>query len=429
MFKSSILIIGFGESGKWAYNLALKLGYMPLIFDDKFVKIENCWLDYSCLDFAVVSPGVPPEHDILKKLREHGVAIISEIEFCYLVREEKSPIIGVTGTNGKTTVTEMIASVMGSRAIVAGNIGMPWSEAVVKKENANFTLLELSSFQLDNINLFHPHIAVLTNFAPDHIDYHGCYEKYIDAKMNLVKNMDGRDFLIYNADDVEVGSRVGCCANCRTLYFSEKQMNGEGIYLSSNGEVVVSLAGCERVVFRLNVNKHYEKHMILNILASALVCVVAGIEDDFIARGILNFKPSAFRQEVVENNLGLKIVNDSKATNLGAVIMALGEHKPEVLLMGGRGKRENYEKLFVNPSFRDLIVYGEMGDEIVATASDNNFYAVHRFKRFEDAVNFSIKLTKKGETLLFSPAGSSFDQFSSYKERGEKFNQIVNSFR
>ena len=150
--KNCVLIIGFGKSGKWAYNLALKLGYMPLIFDDAFSDLKNCWIDYNSIDFAVVSPGVPPTHKLIQKLNEKNVSIISEIEFCYLARENKNPIIGITGTNGKTTVTEMISGVLAGEVTTCGNIGKPWSEVLVKQENSKYTLLELSSFQLNNIN-------------------------------------------------------------------------------------------------------------------------------------------------------------------------------------------------------------------------------------------------------------------------------------
>ena len=422
--KNFVLIIGFGKSGKWAYNLALKLGYMPLIFDDAFMSAENCWIDFNLVDFAVVSPGVPPKHVMLQKLREREITIISEIEFCYLAREDKNPIIGVTGTNGKTSVVEMISAVLKEDAIVAGNIGRTWSEAITKNEKAKYTVLELSSFQLDNINLFTPKIAVITNFAPDHLDYHGSFENYIDAKMNLIKNMGANDFVIYNGEDKEVNKRIQSNVKARLFYFSEDRLVGEGVYLSRDN-VVLCFSGEERVLFSLPLDRHFEKHMKLNILASALVCAVLGVYDERIKNALLNFKPSEFRQERVENMLGIKIINDSKATNLAAVLMASSEHKPNVLLVVGKGKNESYSSLFKKPSFHHLVVYGEMGDEIVSCARSCGFVNVVYHKKFDDAVKVAIELTNKGETLLFSPAGSSFDQFSSYKERGERFNFLI----
>lgn len=424
--KNYILIVGFGKSGKWAYNLALKLGYMPLIFDDAFMSVENCWIDFSSLDFAVVSPGVAPKHVLLQLLHEQGVPIISEIEFCYLAREEKSPIIGVTGTNGKTTVVEMISAVLKSEAIVAGNIGKTWSEAITKDEKAKWTVLELSSFQLDNINLFKPQIAVLTNFAPDHLDYHGNFDSYISAKMKLVQNMSANDFVIYNGKDKEITKRINDNMKARKLYFCEEKMLGEGIYLSGC-DVVLCFGGEEKTLFSLPFERHFEKHMILNILAAALVCSLLGVDAGKIKEALLNFKPSMFRQEKIKNTLGIKIINDSKATNLSAVLMALAEHKPEVLLVGGKGKNESYISLFSMPAFHDLVVYGEMGGEIVECAKMCGFHNIVYYEKFDDAVKVALKLTKKGETLLFSPAGSSFDQFSSYKERGERFNFVIRS--
>lgn len=425
--KNFVLIIGFGKSGKWAYNLALKLGYMPLIFDDAFMSLENCWLDFDVLDFAVVSPGVPPHHKLLQLLREKGIKVISEIEFCYLAREDKTPIIGVTGTNGKTTVVEMISAVLKENAIVAGNIGKTWSEAITKNEKAKYTVLELSSFQLDNVNLFSPSIAVITNLAPDHIDYHGSYQNYIDAKMNVLKNMRQGDCVVYNGEDEEVRERVRSVYKPRILYFSEEKLNGEGIYIDEKKNIVLCLGGKERVLFSLPVDRHFEKHIKLNILASALVCVLLGVDAEQIELSLINFKPSVFRQEKIENSLGIKIINDSKATNLSAVLMALFEHKPDVLLVGGRGKVEDYSKLFIKPSFHHLVVYGEMGKEISDCAKSVGFHNFVYYEKFDEAVEMSVKLANVGETLLFSPAGSSFDQFSSYKERGARFNFLIKS--
>lgn len=422
--KNCVLIIGFGKSGKWAYNLALKLGYMPLIFDDGFSDLKNCWIYYNSIDFAVVSPGVPPTHKLIQKLNEKNVSIISEIEFCYLARENKHPIIGITGTNGKTTVTEMISGVLAGEVTTCGNIGKPWSEVLVKQENSKYTLLELSSFQLNNINLFHPKIAVLTNFAPDHIDYHGSFENYIDAKMKLTKNMDVDDFVIYNGEDGEVKKRVILLRRPRVLYFSEERLSGEGIYFEKNN-VVLSYAGESNVLFSLPENSHFEKHTRLNILASSLVCSLLGVDGTKIRESLLKFKPSMFRQTEVKNDLGIRIINDSKATNLSAVLMAVSEHKSDVLLVGGKGKNESYLSLFSKPTFHDIVVYGEMGEEVVGCAKICGFQNIVYYKKFDDAVKVAVKLTKVGETLLFSPAGSSFDQFTSYQERGERFNFLI----
>ena len=242
--------------------------------------------------------------------------------------------------------------------------------------------------------------------------------------MNLVKNMDVNDFVVYNGEDEEIKNRVNSLVRPRILYFSEERLPGEGIFIENNN-VVLSYMGRERILFSFPDDRLLGKHIKLNILASALVCALIGVNAERIKDALLCFKPSNYRQTEVGNSLGIKIINDSKATNLAAVLMAVEEHKPNVLLVGGRGKCEDYSKLFCYHCFHDLVVYGEMRDEIKRSAKENGFMNIVECVKFDDAVNLALKLTKEGETLLFSPAGSSFDQFGSYKERGERFDMLI----
>lgn len=421
--KNKCLIIGFGNSGMWAYNLTLNLGYMPIIYDDKFMKMEDIQnLDIN-FSFAVISPGVSKTHDIVLFLQKKQVQIISEIELCFLARKVKSKIIGVTGTNGKTTVVSMLGEVLGEDSVIAGNIGIPWSK-VLNKETDN-VVLELSSFQLEFCNNFTPNIAIFTNLAPDHLDYHKTFESYINAKMNLVKNMDENSVIIYFADDLKLKREIENQKLKNVYYFSLTKKEGDGVYIDDNNDVVC-VKGDNKI--KLCSFLDFGGLMYHNKLNALVVLLVAFLLNKNIQSAVdvlKNFKLPRFRQEVVENDLGLKIINDSKSTNLASTLVALKNYKDITLIVGGRGKNETYEKLFSDGyDINKIVAYGESRFEFLECAKANNFSNIKEFQSFDDAVKYVLKNTKTG-TVLFSPACSSYDQFKSYEERGERFNQLV----
>lgn len=423
------MIIGFGSSGKWAYNLAVKQGYVPIVYDDQFFSYDDIGEELlQDLSFAIVSPAIPMEHKIIQKLKSLDTPIISEIEFAYYFKKPKSKIVGVTGTNGKTTVVRLINSILNEKTVVAGNIGVPYSKVVGDCEKT--VVLELSSFQLQNIIEFAPDIAVFTNFAPDHLDYHKNFEEYKSAKLNLIRKITIKGKIIYNYDDDELRKEIRRVSHKNIYYVSMVRRSGNGIFIEGN-EVKIVESGKEVEILNINEVGKRPTHEILNILTSVLVSYFFGADREMILSGLNNFKPSPYRQQETANGLGIKIINDSKSTNLASTIVALKAFDGEkVLIVGGKPKNEDYSRLFLE-DFRlaYVVAYGESRSEFLQCAKHCGFKNVTGVETLSDALSVAIGKVKLGDTLLFSPACSSFDQFNSYLERGECFDKLVSQYK
>jgi len=423
--KNKILIIGFGESGKWAYNLSIKNGYMPLIYDDKFMDIESILPVVKHLEFAVISPVINRNHPLVKVLDSNGVQIISEIEFAYYFRNLNSKIIGVTGTNGKTTVVRQLESIFGNSCVVGGNIGVPYSKIVNSTKET--VVLELSSFQLDRIINFKPDVSVITNLAPDHIDYHGSFDDYINAKLNILKNCNSKNKIIYFGEDELLCSKIKEKTEGDFYYFAFNKKAGNGIYLK-NGQVVVCEHGKEKILFSLSDVGQMSKHNILNMLASTMTANLLGVGAEQIISGLKSFSPSPYRQQVVKNNLGITIINDSKSTNLASTLTAIENYKDKnvCLIVGGKPKNEDYSKLFSHEFRVDkIIAYGEAKNEFKDCAYKCGYKKIVLAETLKESVEIAFNNLRHGDVLLFSPACSSFDQFSSYEERGRVFDELI----
>lgn len=423
------MIIGFGSSGKWAYNLAVKQGCVPIVYDDQFFSYDDIGAELlRDLSFAVVSPAIPMEHKLIQKLKSLGIPIIPEIEFAYYFKKPKSKIIGVTGTNGKTTVVRLINSILNEKTIVAGNIGVPYSKVVGECEKA--VVLELSSFQLQNIVEFAPDIAVFTNFAPDHLDYHKSFEEYKFAKLNLIRNITTKGRIIYNYDDDELRKEIRGVSHKNIYYVSLVRHLGDGIFIEDN-EVKIAESGKEFEIFNINEIGKRPTHEMLNILTSVLVAYFFGADKEMILSELNNFKPSPYRQQEIANGLGIKIINDSKSTNLASTIVALRAFGGEkVLIVGGKPKNEDYSRLFLdNFKLTYVVAYGESRKEFLQCAKHCGFKNITEVEALAEALSVALGKVKLGGTLLFSPACSSFDQFNSYLERGECFNKLVLQYK
>lgn len=426
--KNKIIIIGFGSSGKWAYNLAIKQGYMPIIYDDEFMFCEDIEDNLiKKLSFAVVSPAVQIEHKLLCRLRSFGVPIISEIEFAYYFKSKNSKIIGVTGTNGKTTTVRLINSILNKNSLVAGNIGIPYSKVVSGCDKD--IVLELSSFQLQNIVAFTPDVAVFTNFAPDHLDYHKNFKEYKSAKLNLIKNTTSDGKIIYNYDCVELRKEIEQVSHQNIYYVSTQRRGGSGIFIE---DVKVKISDKEKDIEMFDICEIGTRpiHEIQNILTSTLVAYFFNIERQTILAGIKNFKPSPYRQQELNNEFGIKIINDSKSTNLASTIVALQSFQgSKVLIVGGMPKNEDYSQLFLEDfEMTNVIAYGEARGEFFKYAKKYNFKNFIIAETLSEAFDIAMKKINTGEILLFSPACSSFDQFSSYLERGQCFDKLVEHY-
>lgn len=387
-------------------------------------------------DLVVLSPGVPDDLEVLREARSRGIPVIGELEVA--AKLVSVPIIAVTGTNGKTTTTELICAIMereGKRFFKGGNIGTPLIEFVMNKQNVEYVVLEVSSFQLDTAPGFHPHISVVLNITEDHLDRYLTLEEYRQSKISIFKNQDTEDYAIINADDPLLPKDFGITAH--TLLFSKENPKAHA-FLDKRQEIIVckgdfyksgeGKVGEKGAVFNFRNTKLVGVHNLENMLAAALVAFSCGIAPRAIQETINNFPGLPHRLQFVREWKKVKFYNDSKATNVGAVVKALESFSgPVVLLAGGREKGGSYDSLIplVKEKVRALILFGESRRHIADHLGDlTNTWLV---ENLEEAVRVATSICKPGDVVLLSPACASFDQYRNYEERGKHFESLVRS--
>lgn len=340
-------------------------------------------------DLVVTSPGVKNDNPIITLARQLKIPVIDEIELAFGVCPGR--VIAVTGTNGKSSVTNYIYSVLKDSRLgchIGGNYGVPFSSfASAVKEN-EFVCLEVSSFQLQRIDRFRPFIAILLNVTVDHLDWHASFSEYVDAKFNIFKNQDSGDFALLNIKD-EIIVQKAQDIKAHKIFFAEDDFNE-------------------------------------NVMAALCCCQILGISEER-ARGVIESLPALkYRVESVGGFCGKRFFNDSKATNIASCIFALKNiRKKVVLICGGRGKGQDFSVLRKEPTFGDfveeVIVFGEAAPQIAAALEPVK--KVHRVNGVEEAVKLSLSLSP--EVILFSPMCSSFDMFDNYQHRAEEFNAVL----
>lgn len=376
-------------------------------------------------DLIVLSPGVPPSVEPIKKAREKGVRIISELELAS--RFIDSPIIGITGTNGKSTTTTLVGEILkkgGKNIFVGGNLGTPLCEAVLQKKVRDFVVSEVSSFQLEAIEEFRPHIGLLLNITPDHLDRYSSMKEYIDAKERLFENQTEDDFAILNADDpytAAMASRI----KSRVFFFSREKVLPDGIY--TKGDLILAkISDREAEVCHIDDLGIKGVHNLENALASIGAGVICGVDIKDIRQVLKDFQGLEHRLELVEVINGVRYVNDSKGTNVGAVIKSLdGFSEPIILIAGGLDKGSDFTPLagIVKEKVKTLILLGKAKDKIYkALGHLTGTIFVHSM---EEAVNRAYEIAREGDVVLLSPACASFDMFKDYEDRGRVFKGAV----
>jgi UDP-N-acetylmuramoylalanine--D-glutamate ligase len=377
-------------------------------------------------DLIVVSPGAPMENPHLKAAAEKGVEIVSEIELAS--RHIDIPIIAVTGTNGKTTTVNLLADIFkasGKRIFLGGNVGTPLIEYVLNQHREEYIIAEISSFQLEGIKSFKPYISVLLNVAHDHLDRYVSYEEYIAAKMRIFMNQSDREYAILNADDLEV-KKLSASINASTLYFSYEKELSSGIYYKDN--ILYYNNGTDQTRFSLAHINLKGIHNLHNVMAAAAASKLCGCPPQKITQTIEKFKGLPHRLEFLKESHKIKFFNDSKATNVGSVVSALEALDPPLILIaGGKDKGGDYQPLLslVRKKVKALILLGEAKEKMnrVFKTATPTFIV----ESLEEAVEQSLKQASAGDTILLSPACSSFDMFKSYEERGNIFKSLVNA--
>lgn len=378
----------------------------------------------------VLSPGIPPTASVLKEEAIRGVPVIPEIEFAY--DQLDSPVIAITGTNGKTTVTALIEHLMradGIDAVAGGNIGTALSELAMREPQPAWAVVECSSFQLAGIDRFTPRIGILTNLAPDHLDWYDDVEAYYADKARLFTNASAGSRWILNAEDERARTLIGDAPGTR-LYFrvetAPESADELGGWVDGGALMIRTGAGrTERLADAADL-QILGPHNIANALAAALAARLAGASVDGIAQGLRTFEAPAHRLEPVVEKDGVLWINDSKATNIASTRVAVrGMTRPTVLLLGGKHKGEPYTELLPDLAHvKTIVAYGEAAPTIVADLEGKA--PVERVDGcFDDVVEHARRIARPGDAVLLSPACSSFDMFRNYEERGKRFAQLA----
>ncbi|MDD4569022.1 MAG: UDP-N-acetylmuramoyl-L-alanine--D-glutamate ligase [Tepidanaerobacteraceae bacterium] len=382
-------------------------------------------------DLIVISPGVPSDLKFLDDARERDIPIISELELGYWF--SKAPIIAVTGTNGKTTTTTLISEILkndGKNITLAGNIGIPLVREVEKAESKDYLVVEVSSFQLENIMHFKPKISVILNITEDHLNRHKTFENYIEAKAKIFENQTEEDYIVLNYDDSTVRTLTKRI-KCKTFFFSQKQELARGIYVK-NGVIVIRENGKIYPILKAEELGIKGSHNLENSLAAACVAWIVRINLNNLAETLKDFHGVEHRLEFVAKIDGIKFINDSKATNPDAAQKAIEALKePIVLIAGGYDKKSDYNSFVrtFSGKVKNVILIGNTAQAIEKTALKQGFTDIKKAGSLPEAVKLAFKAAKPGEVVLLSPACASWDMFESFEERGRIFKEAVHSLK
>jgi len=438
-----LVILGGGESGVGTAILGKKKGYDVFLSD--FGKIKENYKEVLTLneikweeskhteskilnaDVVMKSPGIPDKVEIVKKLNALSIPVISEIEFAS--QFTNAITIGITGSNGKTTTTLLTYHLLKSAGLnvgLAGNIGKSFAWQVAD-ENYEVYVLELSSFQLDGVINYKPHIAVITNISPDHLDrYDYKYEKYINSKFRITKNQTAEDYLIYDADDQEIQNwLLNNKTNAQLIPFSLLKKYDKGGFLNQNTmELYINE---EEFTMETKTIALEGKHNIKNAMAATSVAQLMRIRKQTIRESLSNFQGVEHRLEKVLKIQNVLYINDSKATNVNATFFALDSmNTPTVWIVGGVDKGNDYSELMplVREKVKAIICLGVDNKKIIDAFGDVVDVMVE-VGSMNDAVRTAQRLTEKGDAVLLSPACASFDLFENYEDRGRQFKQAI----
>jgi UDP-N-acetylmuramoylalanine--D-glutamate ligase len=376
-------------------------------------------------ELVVPSPGVYPSNPILVEALRRKIPIVSELELAF--RFLKTPLVAITGTNGKTTVTTLVGEILsaaGQKVFVGGNIGAPLIGYADGPQDANWAVAEVSSFQLQWAREFHPHIAILLNTAPDHIDYHGSFDGYRRTKETIFARQTGNDVAILNADEDSTAELCGRLA-ARTELFSSTGVVARGMHLDGERLVRVAPSG-EREEYPLGMIRLPGRHNVENVMAAILAARACGCDPTEIIGAVEGFRGIAHRIEYVGEKNGALFYDDSKGTNVGAVVRALQSFsRPVVLLLGGRDKEGDFETLtpLLREGVREMILFGEAREKI--NGRIGGVVKTTLAISLEEAVGAARKIASPGDVVLLSPGCASFDEFTDYKARGRFFQELV----
>jgi UDP-N-acetylmuramoylalanine--D-glutamate ligase len=441
--KQRLVILGAGESGYGTAVLGLKQGYEVFVSDGGKIKgayknlleerkikyEEETHTDEKILkaDIVMKSPGIPEKSEIVKKIRKAGIKIVSEIEFASWFTNAQ--IVGITGANGKTTTTALTYHLMkdgGLNVGLGGNIGKSFAYQVAT-ENFDYYVLEISSFQLDDIEKFRPNVSVLTNITPDHLDrYNYELQNYVSSKFSITRNQRENDFFIYSADDeITMANMERYPTQAQKIPFSYDKEFAEGGFVKDD-QIIINH---KQNQFTMSIQELglSGRHNVYNSLAAGIVANVYGLRKEQIRESLADFKSLEHRMESVAKVRNIEFINDSKATNVNSTWYALESmSKPIIWIAGGIDKGNDYSVLepLVKKKVKGMICLGSDNGKL-HSAFGKMVDILVNVTNMKDAVRMAYQLGNPGDCVLLSPACASFDLFENYEDRGRKFKDAV----
>jgi UDP-N-acetylmuramoylalanine--D-glutamate ligase len=437
-----IVVLGGGESGFGAAYLAKKKGLEVFLSDKGLIKedYKNLLIDARIefeegqhteekilsADWIIKSPGIPKKAEIIFKINQKGIRLSSEIEFASEFTDAK--IIAITGSNGKTTTTSLIYHILKNDDLkvgLGGNIGKSFAKQVAD-ENFDYYVLEVSSFQLDDIQNFRPYISLLLNLSQDHLDqYNYNYEEYALVKFRITENQENDNFFIYNKEDEMSLSLLGKLEiKAKIIPFSTKKKLKEGGFINDD-KIMVKLA--DEFSMKVEELSLVGNHNIANSLAASIAGKILQINNESIRNSLMTFQAVEHRLEQVAEINGLKFINDSKATNVNATYYALESMKqPTIWIVGGVDKGNDYTEIedLVKKKVKAIVCLGIDNQKIIGFFQDKT-ESIYSTSSMQEAVKISKSLAEKGDTVLLSPCCASFDLFNNYEDRGNQFKKEV----
>jgi UDP-N-acetylmuramoylalanine--D-glutamate ligase len=430
------VVLGLGHSGEAAATLLIEEGAQVTVsesVDSPAIRAKGedlqkrganvligpeADIDPANYDVAILSPGIEPTAPLVRNVVAKGIPIIGELELAF--QECTCPVVAITGTNGKTTTTELCTHILlqcGIRTMASGNIGLPFAKAVRQSQNLDVMVLEVSSFQLETVKSFHPKVAAWLNFSPNHLDRYASADEYRDAKLRILENLTAEDTLVINAQSVPLSTPAKIITFSAVKDDADFTLKNTTIHFHGNPVIDQETTHLHGI------------HNAENIMAALGIGIALHMDLGSMASAVANYTPPVHRCEFIREMDGVKWINDSKATNLDAMQMAIrSQTRPLILIAGGKDKGFGFEENsgLVHDKSRAVILIGEMRHRIAASWQQTQCYPVDTL---EEAVSLASNLAQPGDAVLFSPGTSSFDMFRNYGERGNIFKSLVKKLK
>ncbi|MBH1941365.1 UDP-N-acetylmuramoyl-L-alanine--D-glutamate ligase [Mobilitalea sibirica] len=444
--EKRVLVFGAAKSGISATRLLQKQGAFVILYDgNKKLKLEDFEKEFdikhnfdlilgdlsddqiSTIDLLVLSPGVAIDNPVVERIRANNIPIWGEVELAY--RLSKGKIIGITGTNGKTTTTAMVGEIMKtyfSQVYVVGNIGYPYTDIALETSDNSVIVAELSSFQLETIHEFKPMVSAILNITPDHLDRHHTMENYISMKENIAKNQTLSEVCVLNYED-DILRKMADRLPTNILFFSSARELKNGMYLDGD-DIIYSQNGAKQTVCNINELRILGKHSYENVMAAVGIAITMGVPMDLIKKAVTSFQAVEHRIEYVETINGVTYYNDSKGTNTDASIKAIqAMNSPTILIGGGYDKNSEFDEWIeaFEGKVKCLILLGQTREKIAKAAREYGYDNIIMVDGLKEAVKISAQKAEDGDAVLLSPACASWDMFDNYEQRGKLFKEYV----